>query len=121
MPSRPLTDSEKSLLAPYIPAVDLENAIVHEGKVPWYLPKGFSAITRGRNIYLRCGVYECGTAAGIALLGHEMVHVGQYREGMTAIKYLWSSRNGYSPETRYENAAYALERRIFRDLIKPKA
>lgn len=118
MPSRALTESEKARLAPYIPDVDLEHATVHEGKVPWYLPKRFGAITRGRNIYFRCGVYSCETAAGIALLAHEMVHVGQYRVGMTAIKYLWSSRRGYSEDSRYEKPAYDLECRIFKDLLE---
>lgn len=116
---RPLTDSEKRLLAPYIPKIDLENARVHEGKVPWYLPKRFAGITRGNDIYFRPDAYNPGTAPGIALLGHEMVHVGQYREGMTAIKYLWSSRKGYSTETKYEKPAYGVEWEIFRDLSAP--
>ena len=113
---RPLTECEKTLLAPYIPKIDLEHAQVHEGRVPWYLPKRFVGITRGNDIYFRAHAYNPGTAQGVALLGHEMVHVGQYRLGMTAIKYLWSSRKGYSTETKYERPAYALERKILRDL-----
>jgi len=34
---RPLTALEKCLLSPYIPEVDLENADLRDGKVPWYL------------------------------------------------------------------------------------
>lgn len=114
---RRLTDGERALLAPYVPEVDLNNATVYEARVPWYLPKRFAGITRGNRIYFRPGAYKTGTAHGIALLGHEMVHVGQYREGMTAIKYLWASRKGYSAETKYEKPAYNLERKIVRDLI----
>ena len=112
---RPLTECEKTLLAPYIPKIDLELAHVHEARVPWYLPKRFAGITRGNDIYFRAQAYNPDTAQGVALLGHELVHVGQYRNGMTAFKYLWSSRKGYSTETKYEKPAYALERKILRD------
>lgn len=32
-------------------------------------------------IYIRPGEYDETTIDGIALLGHELVHVGQYRTG----------------------------------------
>jgi len=44
---RPLTPSEKRKLKPYIPKVDLDNADLHDGEVPWYLGKDFAGITRG--------------------------------------------------------------------------
>jgi uncharacterized protein RhaS with RHS repeats len=113
---RALADCEKSLLSPYIPQVDLDNADVHDGKVPWYLPSDMAGITRGNDIYFRPGVYEQGTVAGTALLAHELVHVGQYRNGMTAASYLWSTRKGYSENSKYEKPAYALERQVKSDL-----
>ncbi len=112
---RCLTAGEKHLLSPYVSAVDLDRAILHEGRVPWYLHPRFSAIVRGRNIYVRAGVYDAGTAEGIALLGHELTHVAQYRAGMTACHYLWSALRGYR-NNKYEKAAFAVQAKIMREL-----
>lgn len=112
---RPLTDCEKNALSPYISKVDLDNADLHDGKVPWYLGKDFAGITRGNDIYFRAGVYDAGTTEGIALLGHELVHVGQYRNGMTTLDYLLSTRHGYM-NSPYEKAAYATQAQINKDL-----
>ena len=76
---RSLNATEKCKLKAYIPQVDLDNADLHDGQVPWYLGNDFDGITRGNDIYFRAGYYDENTAAGIALLGHELVHVGQYR------------------------------------------
>lgn len=113
---RALTDCEKSLLSPYIPQVDLDNADIHDGDVPFYLSDDMAGITRGNDIYFRPGVYEQGTVAGTALLAHELVHVGQYRNGMTWYKYLWSTRNGYSRNSKYEKPAYDLEDKVTSEL-----
>ena len=113
---RALTECEQSLLEPYIPKEDLDNADIHDGSVPWYTPDDMAGITRGNNIYFRPGVYAQGTAAGTALLGHELVHVGQYRNGMNWIKYLWSVRGGYSRDSKYEKPAYDLEDQVLGDL-----
>jgi len=115
---RALTECEKNLLRPYIPDVDLNNADLHDGKVPWYLGKQFAGITRGNDIYFRPGVYDPTSADGIAMLGHELVHVGQYRDGMTWLSYLWESlRHGYD-NNKYEIPAYAKQRLIQQDLEK---
>jgi hypothetical protein len=113
--SRPLDAREKRALGPYFAAVDLDAAILHETHVPWYLAAGFSAITRGRHIYFRPGGYRAGTVAGLALLGHELVHVGQYRAGMNALKYLLASWRGYR-KNRYEIPAFAVQACILRML-----
>jgi len=115
MKSRGLTVAEISVLSPYIPQADLENAVLHTGHVPWYLPRRFGAIVRGNDIYFRSDVYAGGTAAGLALLGHELTHVGQYRTGMTAVRYLCSVMRGYM-NSRYEKAAYGVQARILGDL-----
>ncbi len=112
---RPLTECEKNTLSPYIPQQDLDNADLHDGEVPSYLGKGYDGITRGNDIYFRPGVYDSSTSAGIAVLGHELVHVGQYRQGMTWISYLWSTRHGYE-NSKYEKPAYAMQSRIQDDL-----
>lgn len=113
---RALNDCEKSLLKPYIPQVDLDNADIHDGEVPWYLRVDLAGITLGNDIYFRPGVYQGGTVAGTGLLGHELVHVGQYRNGMTWYKYIWSTPEGYYKDSKYEMPAYDLEDKIIGDL-----
>ncbi len=120
MTRRFLTDGEKSLLRAYIPAQDLDAAILRERQVPWYLSKRFTAIVRGRQIYLRTGLYDAGTVEGLALLAHELTHVKQYREGMTALRYLWSARRGYE-NNPYEREAFAVQARVRRDLGRKSA
>jgi|SRR5450631_350457 len=112
---RPLTLAEMSALEPYIPRADLERTILHLDHVPWYLLRRFGAIARGRHVYFRPGVYREGTVEGFALLGHELTHVGQYRNGMTALSYLCSVIFGYR-SSRYEQVAYAVQARILEDL-----
>ncbi|MBD8528274.1 RHS repeat-associated core domain-containing protein, partial [Pseudomarimonas arenosa] len=113
---RALTACEKSLLAPYIPQVDLDKADLRDGEVPWYLPKDMGGITRGNRIFFRPGEYAQGTPEGVALLGHELVHVGQYREGMTWVSYLWSVKSGYSASSKFEAPAYTLQSKVETDL-----
>jgi hypothetical protein len=93
----------------------LDNADLRDDHTPWYLPSTYDGITRGNNIYFRPGVYDAGTTEGIALLGHELTHVGQYRNGMNALSYLWSTRYGYM-NSPYEQAAYATQAQINEDL-----
>jgi RHS repeat-associated protein len=114
---RPLTDCEKDKLKDYIPQEDLDNADITEGKVPWYTPEDKIGITRGKKIYFRAGAYNAATRGGIALLGHELVHVGQYRAGMNWLKYLWASRRGYD-NNKYEIPADAKEQEILDDMAK---
>jgi RHS repeat-associated protein len=109
---RPLTRCEKDRLRPFgIPDVDLNAAEIHENPMPW-LPEAFDALTLGNDIHIRPGAYQPATAGGIALLGHELVHVGQYRQGMTVLDYLWNSLGGYDANP-YEVPAKALQREIF--------
>lgn len=113
--SRKLNLYERQVLEPYIHPADLDAAILHIGVVPFYLLKRFSGITRGNHIYFRAGAYDGTTAAGLALLAHELVHVGQYREGMNWLTYLWSARRGYFKSV-YEIAAFQTQARILKDL-----
>jgi uncharacterized protein RhaS with RHS repeats len=109
---RGLSECEKFVLAPYIPQVDLDNAEIHDGTVPWYLRDDMDGITRGNDIYFRPGVYDPRTPEGIALLGHELVHVGQYRNGMNWLNYgIEAMRNGYR-DSKYEVPAYDLQAKI---------
>jgi hypothetical protein len=109
---RPLTESEKAIYKDFFPDSVLDGARVFDGKVPWYLPSGYNGITRGNRIYFREGEYNPGTAGGVELLGHELVHVQQYQQGMNWVKYLWSTRYGYY-KSPYEQDAYHID-----DIIK---
>jgi Domain of unknown function (DUF4157) len=91
--------------------------VLHEGTVPFYLPRRYRGIARGTHIYFRAGAYDSTQPAGLALLGHELIHVGQYRGGMTWLHYIWSVRKGYT-QSEYERAAFAMQARIFDDLSK---
>src|SRR5262249_44322675 len=88
---RPLTACEKGQLQPYIPEVDLYSAKLHvdqEPPIPVF--PDVRAVTLGNHIYMRLGRYDPSTPEGLALLGHELFHVGQYRNGMTVISYFLS-------------------------------
>lgn len=115
MAPRSLTDGEKTLLGRYFPARDLDDAVLHEGRVPWYLSRRFTAIVRGRHIFVRTGLYDSGAVEGLALLAHELTHVRQYRHGMTALGYLWRSLRGYH-RNPYEQEAFAVQARVLGDL-----
>jgi len=114
---RPLTDSEKEYLAPYIPQRDLDNADIHVGEMPFYAPSWADGITRGNDIYFRDPSLTFDTPENLGLLGHELVHVGQYADGMTWLSYLLAGRNGYM-ENPYEQEAYAMGRKITEELRK---
>jgi len=116
---RKLTDCEKQRLAPYIPKIDLDKADLHDGQVPWYLGQDYGGITRGNDIYFRPGVYDPSTINGLGVLGHELVHVGQYRNGLTWLKYLLASRHGYE-KNPYEIPAFQKEEEIKAGLTKEK-
>jgi RHS repeat-associated protein len=112
---RPLTDCEKGYLSPYIPQRDLDKADVHIGEMPWYAPSWAAGITWGNDIYIRDPDQTFTSPSGMSLLGHELVHVGQYAEDMTVLSYLWASRNGYD-NNPYEVEAYKLQDKIKSDL-----
>jgi hypothetical protein len=94
--ARALSDRERAALSTCIPERDLAHARLYDGRVPWYLPRRFTAITRGNRVYFRPGACRTDTADGLALLAHELVHVGQYRQGATWLTFLLSYlRHGY--------------------------
>lgn len=110
---RPLTKCEKQALAPYIPQIDLDNADLHDdGKVPkWFLDKSANGVTDHNHIYFRPGEYNSSTPEGLAALGHELVHVGQFRrKELSRLKYLIeAAKHGTYLNNKYERPAYAME------------
>lgn len=111
MPARPLTVHERTVFAPYFCHEVLETARIVDGKVPFWLRRDMGAVVLYSRIYLRPGVYQPATPQGMALLGHELMHVAQYLAGMTIWRYLWSCRHGYR-NSPYELQAYAMGSRI---------
>lgn len=103
---RPLTAKEKITFKPYFVHDVLEKARIIDGDVPFWLRKKMVAVVVKHCIYFRPGAYQPGTKAGIALLGHELMHVSQFLHGMNWLKYLWSCRYGYR-QSPYEIVAYA--------------
>jgi RHS repeat-associated protein len=101
----------------YIPEVDINNAIIHNGAVPWYLSDDKAGITRGNDIYIRDGDYNPDTAFGMSLLIHELKHVGQYREGYLSVgTYIIStSIHGYRGSP-FEDIAYKVGDSVYNDL-----
>ncbi len=85
-----------ALLAEFVPEEDLRRARIVTG-LPWrLLPRLLNqgAITFSPFVLYREGRYQTDTAKGLALLAHEMVHLGQARE-MGAVRfyasYLWGN------------------------------
>jgi len=115
---RKLTNCEKTKLAQYIPKIDLDNADLRENEWPPKIGKLFpipllkdvAAITLGNKIYVRPGEYDGTTVEGTALLGHELVHVGQYRTGvLTRGRYIKElMKHGSGAKNKYEAPAYAM-------------
>jgi hypothetical protein len=78
----PLDEATIVKLREFEPEVDLRRARIVQG-APWgWLPQvfGMSATTIGNNIIFRAGKYATDTPRGLALIAHEVVHVGQVRE-----------------------------------------
>lgn len=83
---RHLTAEEKTILSPFIPKVDLDEAIIW-----WDAPessfksedptKHVEALTTQRGIYMRGPNRALTSTFDFSTMGHELVHVGQYRKG----------------------------------------
>jgi len=102
---RPLTAAEKQIFKPYFAQNVIEKTRIIDGCVPFWLRKKMIAVVIQHRIYFRQGAYQSNTKAGVALLGHELMHVSQFLHGMSWLKYLWSCRYGYH-NSSYEIAAY---------------
>ncbi|MFO0701157.1 MAG: LamG-like jellyroll fold domain-containing protein [Nitrospira sp.] len=102
---RPLTNQEIALYKKDFFSRTLDAARIHEGVVPSWLSRNMRGITLETDIYFREGEYIPGTAGGVEILGHELVHVQDFLNGMSYFDYIWASRYGYL-ENPYEIEAY---------------
>ncbi|HEX2203455.1 MAG TPA: RHS repeat-associated core domain-containing protein, partial [Longimicrobium sp.] len=122
----PLSDCVKDFLRNFLedvyPNVDLDRVDIHVGEdFPFYSEWGSvdpSAFTSAYDIYFREGGYDPGSAEGLALLMHELLHTQQYmQEGPMDFRqqYLRESfrrwRNDQDPywDNRFEVDAHALQ------------
>jgi len=114
---RHLTSREKVILLPYLHQVDLDNAVLHIGEMPFYADMVIDAIaiTRGNDIYFEDSSLTFTTPEELALLAHELVHVAQYRLGMNWAIYLAEAARGYE-NSRFEIQANEVEDRFLREL-----
>ncbi|HKY04175.1 MAG TPA: DUF4157 domain-containing protein [Blastocatellia bacterium] len=122
-----LPESAKKLLAPYFPGFDLDLIRVREG-IPWYVPMKAAAYTDRDKIYFAPGAYDPYSIEGIALIGHEIMHILQYREyGTWRFRYCygkaWAVAFGRTLSFKaaygmnpFECAAREIEERICREL-----
>lgn len=114
---RPLTLREYDTFKPYFSRDVLAQARIVEGVVPMWLSRNMCAVVLQHCIYFRAGAYQPNTRRGAELLGHELVHVAQFLNGMTLWQYLWSCRHGYH-SSPYEQQAYAQGAIIARDFAE---
>jgi len=125
---RPLAPGVRSILERFLDA-DLAGVRCHRGRFARWLCRrlGAGAVTLGRRIYLSPAGWrqvQAGGVDGLALAGHEAVHVLQYRRhglvGMLARylrDYLRGRRAGLSHHAAYravgyEREAFAAEARL---------
>ncbi|MCH9682179.1 MAG: DUF4157 domain-containing protein, partial [Deltaproteobacteria bacterium] len=65
--------------------VDFSGVRIHEGLTAQGM--GALALTRGDTLHLARRLYDTSTREGVELLGHELMHVVQQREGRVANPY----------------------------------
>ncbi len=81
---RPLKSGIRQTLESFFQA-DFSGVRVHEGPVAQAM--GALAFTLGKDIYFAPGLYDPTTREGVELLGHELAHVVQQREGRVVNPY----------------------------------
>lgn len=124
---------EESEISPFVGEFledfDLTDIRIHEG-IPWYVRGNPDAYTSGRNIYFAPGKFDPNTASGLALIGHEALHVYQYQEhGAIGMRvqyvsdYLGNRMDGMAPYEAYraipfEQDAFRFQAHIEDQLIR---
>lgn len=117
----------RRMLAPYFAELDLRDIHLREG-IPWYVLMDADGYTDFDTIYFKPGKYNPDTVAGLALIGHELVHCRQYQQhgrwGFRA-RYVWAwlwhfvrtrSWTQAYLHIEFEIEARAIEQTIYQDL-----
>jgi len=82
-------------LARYVPRENLERMKAVTGR-PWrWLPAALKtgAMTFGDHVVFRAGRYRIDSSRGLALIAHESLHIGQYRE-IGYLRFAWRYARG---------------------------
>jgi hypothetical protein len=77
-------------------------------------PYPAAAVTWGKSIWFRMGMYDPYAIEGIALLGHELVHVAQYNEYGADLLDLLYPVSGVGSRNLFEVDAYNLQKEILK-------
>jgi hypothetical protein len=99
--SRPLTASERAALPPGLLAAVPEDVVLKAGHHPlshlsrWL--RGYAVIlVRGKTIFWPNLIDDLSrNPVMLSVLAHELVHVWQYRTGMTLLRYIWRDVIGH--------------------------
>ncbi|GEM_PF-3753017 len=83
-PGRPLEPGIRDRMESFFDA-DFSGVRVHEGPVAQAM--GALAFTLGETLYFAPGLYDPTTREGVELLGHELAHVVQQRDGRVSNPY----------------------------------
>ncbi len=126
--AQPLPDHVKEILAPYFPAFELDKIRVFEG-IPFYVTMDATAYTDGNHIFFKPGAFDPDSIAGIALIGHEVMHSVQFQQHgkwRFRARYLTNWGKQYQAHRNLNHAYYynefeiearAMEERIYSDLL----
>lgn len=96
-------------LAPYVDAQVLRSLRART-VTPWtWVPRVLQAgaVTLGRDVCFKPGLYNPTTPRGLALIAHECVHVRQYRE-MGPLRFLLAYLGG-AVRVRFEHDRHPME------------
>ena len=114
-----------ALLQPFVPGLDLGSVrIVEGGPVCWFVRRVLrqGAMTVAPFIFYGRSRFDAAGLPSVALLGHELRHVEQYRHYghvtflFRYLRDLAANRFRYSRDLPLEAECYALQARIAQDL-----
>jgi RHS repeat-associated protein len=97
---RKLSQCVKNLLQPYFPDLNLNDVNIHDDGLPLIvgsfntLKNGPGAFTFENDIYFPANTYDPYTIKGIKSIGHELVHVGQFKR-LGTIGFVRQYANSY--------------------------
>ena len=107
----------QQLLAPFFVGFDLRRIRIFEG-IPRYVLATPIGYADRNNIYLAPGYYRVDTAAGLALIAHEITHCRQYQQlgawrfrAKYLAAYFKNRRSGMRHDQAYLQISFEIEAR----------
>ena len=111
---RPLEPDVRRTMEAFFEA-DLSSVRVFEGSTAAAM--GALAFTRGEQVHFSPGLYQPTTPGGLELLGHELAHVMQQRQGRVTNPY--GHRAAIVQDPALEVEAHAMGRRLAEQAVGP--